>query len=427
MEAKLEARTTQQRDADEFFAAWLDEDGRAHSCARRCEARRRARGTDRADSVGDAAGQPVVREAARAREGGAASARRRGGGDDAPTPCATPSRIPTRSAPEAGTGGVRGGRESGTADGRRRTTSARKTAWVTWSPSNSNSNSNSAGGAEGGDPAERDEDPAEKKEPTEAQKRWWVEHHGGVDTRVAPEDTRVAPEDTRVAPEDTREPSSAAAPVPEEETPGARPDAVDPVTMKRLEEAATACSAAFPKKGKANFPAIIKSHLLEMHRELTAGAAGGAASTMPSGDSASEASTIPSGAADSDGEATEARRRACPRRSGPSRLRTRRLPRRWRRNRPRTASAPRPSRGAGAAAAGSLGELPRSAAAGSARGDDSQRRRLAKPRRRPLKPRRRLAKPRRRLPKPRRPVPTTTCRACARSSRLSSRLSSRSS
>ena len=49
--------------------------------------------------------------------------------------------------------------------------------------------------------------------------------------------------------------------------------------MKRLEEAAVACSAAFPKKGKSDFPEIIKSHLLEMHRKLNDGAA--PSSTVP--------------------------------------------------------------------------------------------------------------------------------------------------
>ena len=296
MEAKLEARTTQQRDADEFFAAWLDEDADVRTAVRGGAKLGAAPETPTEPTRwGDAAGQPVAREL----QPGPAKAGQlqpdaRGGGDDVSNPVRDALADPDSVGPGSGNG--RGAWWQGIWHGgwKEEDEQRPENGLGDVEPKQQQQQQQQRRRRQGGDPAERYEDPAEKKEPTEAQKRWWMEHHGGVDTRVAPEDTRVAPEDTR-------EPPSAAAPVPEEETPGDA-DAVDPVTMKRLEEAATACSAAFPKKGKANFPAIIKSHLLEMHRELTAGAAGGAASsTMPSGDSASEASTIPSGAADSDG------------------------------------------------------------------------------------------------------------------------------
>lgn len=136
-------------------------------------------------------------------------------------------------------------------------------------------------------PAVEQEPTLAKQEPTEAQKAWWVAHHGGVDDgggdtrldtrRGAPVPETLPEGDTRVMPESTAAPST-------ESTPGFKPrnDAdsdVDAVTMKRLEEAAVACSAAFPKKGKSDFPEIIKSHLLEMHRKLNDGAA--PSSTVP--------------------------------------------------------------------------------------------------------------------------------------------------
>ena len=130
-------------------------------------------------------------------------------------------------------------------------------------------------------PAVEQEPTLAKQEPTEAQKAWWMEHHGGVDNggvdtrldtrRGAPVPETLPEGDTRVMPESTAASST-------KSTPGFKPrnDAdsdVDAVTMKRLEEAAVACSAAFPKKGKSDFPEIIKSHLLEMHRKLNDGAA----------------------------------------------------------------------------------------------------------------------------------------------------------
>lgn len=130
-------------------------------------------------------------------------------------------------------------------------------------------------------PAVEQEPTLAKQEPTEAQKAWWMAHHGGVDNggvdtrldtrRGAPVPETLPEGDTRVMPESTAASST-------ESTPGFKPrnDAdsdVDAVTMKRLEEAAVACSAAFPKKGKSDFPEIIKSHLLEMHRKLNDGAA----------------------------------------------------------------------------------------------------------------------------------------------------------
>ena len=125
-------------------------------------------------------------------------------------------------------------------------------------------------------PAVEQEPTLAKQEPTEAQKAWWMAHHGGVDTRLdtrrgAPVPETLPEGDTRVMPESTAASST-------KSTPGFKPrnDAdsdVDAVTMKRLEEAAVACSAAFPKKGKSDFPEIIKSHLLEMHRKLNDGAA----------------------------------------------------------------------------------------------------------------------------------------------------------
>jgi len=308
MEARLEARTTQERDADEFFAAWLDEDtalklgGVAKLGAAPEEPTEPSRWGDLQPEAAAKAGRLSPPD---------------GGGDDVSNPVRDALADPDSVGPGSGNG--RGAWWRGIWHGGWKEEDVRpKNGLGDVEPKQQQQQQRRR--RQGGDPAERDEDPAEKKEdpaekkedpaekkedpaekkedpaekkePTEAQKRWWVEHHGGVDTRVR------APEDTRVNPEDTREPSTAA-PVPEEEASGSPdPDAVDPVTMKRLEEAATACSAAFPKKGKANFPAIIKSHLLEMHRKLTAGAAGGASSTTPAGDSASEASTIASGAAD---------------------------------------------------------------------------------------------------------------------------------
>lgn len=136
-------------------------------------------------------------------------------------------------------------------------------------------------------PAVEQEPTLAKQEPTEAQKAWWMAHHGGVDDgggdtrldtrRGAPVPETLPEGDTRVMPESTAAPST-------ESTPGFKPrnDAdsdVDAVTMKRLEEAAVACSAAFPKKGKSDFPEIIKSHLLEMHRKLNDDAA--PSSTVP--------------------------------------------------------------------------------------------------------------------------------------------------
>ena len=130
-------------------------------------------------------------------------------------------------------------------------------------------------------PAVEQEPTLAKQEPTEAQKAWWMAHHGGVDNggvdtrldtrRGAPVPETLPEGDTRVIPESTAASST-------KSTPGFKPrnDAdsdVDAVTMKRLEEAAVACSAAFPKKGKSDFPEIIKSHLLEMHRKLNDGAA----------------------------------------------------------------------------------------------------------------------------------------------------------
>ena len=130
-------------------------------------------------------------------------------------------------------------------------------------------------------PAVEQEPTLAKQEPTEAQKAWWMAHHGGVDNggvdtrldtrRGAPVPETLPEGDTRVMPESTAASST-------KSTPGFKPrnDAdsdVDAVTMKRLEEAAVACSAAFPKKGKSDFPEIIKSHLLEMHRKLNDGAA----------------------------------------------------------------------------------------------------------------------------------------------------------
>ena len=130
-------------------------------------------------------------------------------------------------------------------------------------------------------PAVEQEPTLAKQEPTEAQKAWWMAHHGGVDNggvdtrldtrRGAPVPETLPEGDTRVMPESTAASST-------KSTPGFKPrnDAdsdVDAVTMKRLEEAAVACSAAFPKKGKSDFPKIIKSHLLEMHRKLNDGAA----------------------------------------------------------------------------------------------------------------------------------------------------------
>ena len=299
MEARLEARTTEERDANEFFAAWLDED---ESLVKPRGAKLGAAPEEPTEPSrwGDA-GQPVREPQPRPARAGQLSSPDRGG-DDVSNPVRDALADPGSVGPGSGNG--RGAWWQGIWHGG-------------WKQEEDERPKNSLGDVEpeprqqqqrrrrqGGDPAERDEDPAEKKEPTEAQKRWWVEHHGGVDTHVAPEDTRIAPEDTRVAPEDTREPSTAA-PVPEDEASGSPDaDAVDPVTMKRLEEAATACSAAFPKKGKVNFPAIIKSHLLKMHRQLTAGAAGGASSTISSGDSDSGSSTIPSGDSASDGGAS---------------------------------------------------------------------------------------------------------------------------
>lgn len=152
-------------------------------------------------------------------------------------------------------------------------------------------------------PAVEQEPTLAKQEPTEAQKAWWMAHHGGVDNggvdtrldtrRGAPVPETLPEGDTRVIPESTAASST-------KSTPGFKPrnDAdsdVDAVTMKRLEEAAVACSAAFPKKGKSDFPEIIKSHLLEMHRKLNDGAAPSStqAATVPTNTVGTSETTAP--------------------------------------------------------------------------------------------------------------------------------------
>ena len=236
MEAKLEARTTQQRDADEFFAAWLDEDADVRTAVRGGAKLGAAPETPTEPTRwGDAAGQPVAREPARPARRGSFSPTR-GGGDDVSNPVRDALADPDSVGPGSGNGrgawwqGIWHGGWKEEEDEQRP-----ENGLGDVEPKQQQQQQQQRRRRQGGDPAERDEDPAEKKEPTEAQKRWWMEHHGGVDTRVAPKDTRVAPEDTRVAPEDTRvapedtrvaledtRERSTAAPVPEEEASGAR-------------------------------------------------------------------------------------------------------------------------------------------------------------------------------------------------------------